>query len=165
MKKIAGIIIIALLAFGIQAFSQPSDDGDNNRIIKKLNLTKEQKIDANKIKVDMEKQLIAQKAKMETARLELREILNADSPDKSDIEKKLSEIADLEVQTQMIRVDSWFSINTILTPEQQKVWGKALVAGPAMKHDVMDRNEHKPMTKSRAKKQMEKNEEMNKPNQ
>jgi Spy/CpxP family protein refolding chaperone len=163
MKRITGIVIIALLAFGIQAFSQPSDDGDNNRIIKKLNLTKEQKIDANKIKVDMEKQLIAQKAKIETARLELREIFKEDSPDKSDIEKKLSEIADLEVQTHMIRVDSWFSVNTILTPEQQIVWRKALAADPAMKHEMMDRDERKPMMNNREKK-IEKSEEMNKPN-
>jgi Spy/CpxP family protein refolding chaperone len=161
MKRITEIVIIALLTLGIQAFSQPSDGKDYNRIIKKLNLTKEQKKDISKIKMDLEKQLIAQKAKMETARLELHEIFKEDSPDKSDIEKKLNDIADLEVQTHMIRVDSWFSVNRMLTPEQQIIWKKALVTGLAKKHTMMNRDEHKPMMKNREKK-MENSEETNK---
>jgi Spy/CpxP family protein refolding chaperone len=163
MKRITGIVIITLLTFGTQAFGQPVDGKDYNRIIKKLNLTKDQKKDISKIKMDLEKQLIAQKAKMETARLELHEIFKEDSPDKSAIEKKLNDIADLEVQSQMIRVDSWFSVNRILTLEQQKIWKKALITGLAKKHKMMNRDERKPMMNNREKK-MEKSEEMNKPN-
>jgi len=119
-----------------------------------LNLTAEQKKDANRIKVDLDKQLITQKAKIETARLELREICMADSPDKSDIEKKISDIADLEVQAHRIRVDSWFAINTILTPEQQKIWKKVLAEGPAMRHKMMNRDDHKKMMDQRERKEM-----------
>jgi len=162
MKKLTGIIIIALLTFGIQAYSQPADGRDYDRIIKRLKLTDEQKKDVNKIKVDMKKQLIDQKAKLQKARLELQEIFKVDSPDKSAIEKKLNEIADLEVQARMIKVDSWFAVNKLSTPEQQKIWKKALTDRPAMKHKMMNRDENRPMMKKEGKERMQKREEIKK---
>jgi Spy/CpxP family protein refolding chaperone len=164
MKKITGIIIIALLTFGMQAYSQPTGKDNLRDVVKKLKLTDEQKSNADKIKVDMEKQMIAQKAKVETAQLELQQLLKADNPDKSDIEKKMNEIAELKVQMYMIRINSWFAMNSILTPEQQKIWKKTLVEGAEMRHQMMDRDEHKPMMKNRGKKQMHENEEMEKTN-
>jgi Spy/CpxP family protein refolding chaperone len=164
MRKLGIFVTIAFLMVSASLYSQPTDCRDYNKIIKKLKLTEEQKKNVEKIKLDMKKQEIAQKAKIETARLELEQIFKAESPDKSDIEKKLNDIAELEVQMHMIKVDSWFTMNTILTPEQQKIWKEVLVAGPAMKHKMMNRDEHKPMMKNRGKEQMQKREEMSKPN-
>ncbi len=82
MKKLGVFITIALLMVSTSLHSQPVDGRDFNKIIKKMKLTGEQKRDANKIKVDFDKQLITQKAKIETARLELQQIFEADSPDK-----------------------------------------------------------------------------------
>jgi len=154
MKKLGLLVTIALVMVSASLYSQPAGGKDYGKILKKLNLTAEQKKDADRIKVDLDKQLITQKAKIETARLELREICMADSPDKSDIEKKISDIADLEAQAHMIRVDSWFAINTILTPEQQKVWKKVLVEGPAMRHKMMNRDDHKKMMNQGERKEM-----------
>jgi hypothetical protein len=61
----------------------------------KLKLTDVQKKDVEKIVFDAAKETIAQKAKVATAHLELRQLLKADSPDKNTIEKKINEIADL----------------------------------------------------------------------
>ncbi len=154
MKKLGLLITIALVMVSAGLYSQPAGGSDYGKILKKLNLTAEQKKDANRIKVDLDKQLITQKAKVETARLELREICMAESPDKSDIEKKIGDIANLEAQAHMIRVDSWFAINTILTPEQQKIWKKVLVEGPVMKHKMMNRDDHKKMMNKGERKEM-----------
>ncbi len=144
MKKIGVFIAAVLVMVSASLYSQPAEGKGSRKFIAQLKLTEEQKKDFDKIHVDMEKQEIAQKAKNETARVELRQLFKADTPDKSTIEKKLSEIANLEVQMHIIKIDSWFAINALLTPEQQKTWKKALEAGLAraekgMRHHGMEK--------------------------
>jgi Spy/CpxP family protein refolding chaperone len=123
-------------------YSQPAEGKGPHKFIAQLKLTEEQKKDFDKIHFDMEKQEIAQKAKNETARVELRQLFKADNPDKSTIEKKLNEIANLEVQMHMIKINSWFDVNKLLTQEQQKTWKKALEYGSEMKQRKMEMNHH-----------------------
>jgi len=104
------------------------------QMLGKLKLTDTQKKDVEKIVFDAAKETIAQKAKVATARLELRQLLKADSPDKNTIEKKINEIADLSAQIHVDHVDGWFAINKLLTPDQQKIWKHALAARPQMGH-------------------------------
>jgi len=136
MKKLGVFVVAALTIMSVSLYSQPVWGKGPHKIIEQLKLTEVQKKDFDKIHLEMEKQEIAQKAKNETARVELRQLLKADNPDKSAIEKKLNEIAGLEAQMHMIRIDYWFAINKLLTPEQQKTWKKALEAGPAMEQKM-----------------------------
>jgi Spy/CpxP family protein refolding chaperone len=104
------------------------------RILGKLKLTDAQKKDVDKILFDAAKQTIAQHAKVATARLELRQLFKVDSPDKNAIEKKINEIADLSSQIHINRVDGWFAVNKLLTPDQQKIWKHALADHSRMGH-------------------------------
>jgi len=147
MKRLVVVIATVLMVFGNQLYSQPDDAKQLHKFMGKLNLTDEQKKDVEKIHFDAEKQTIAQKAKEETARVELRQLLKADAPDKSAIEKKITNIADLEVQMHMIKINSWFAINKLLTPDQQKAWKNVLEYGPALqRHKMMKqmRNRYMP---------------------
>lgn len=137
MKKLGVFIITALVMVSTQLYSQPAKGKGFDKIIEKMKLTEEQKKDVDKIRLDMEKQEIAQKAKIETAQVDLRQLFKADNPEKSAIEKKLNEIAGFEAQMHMIKIDSWFIINKLLTSEQQKTWKKALEAGPTMRQKMM----------------------------
>ena len=67
---------------------------------------------------------------MATARLDLQKLMAADSPDKSSIEKKFNEIATLQTSLKMNHLNAWFENNKVLTPEQQKIWKKALAMAP-----------------------------------
>ncbi|MGA3288273.1 MAG: periplasmic heavy metal sensor [Bacteroidota bacterium] len=140
MKKLGVFVAAALVMVSAGLYSQPAEGKMRHKFMEQLKLTEEQKKDFDKIHVDMEKQEIAQKAKNETARVELRQLFKADSPDKSAIEKKMNEIADLEVQMHMIKINSWFDINKLLTQEQQKTWKKALEHGSEMEHRKMEMN-------------------------
>ncbi|HVN47521.1 MAG TPA: Spy/CpxP family protein refolding chaperone, partial [Bacteroidota bacterium] len=100
----------------------------------KLKLTDEQKKEIDKIVFDAEKQAIAQRAKVATARLELRQLFKADNPDKSAIEKKINEVTDLSTQLHINRVEGWFTINKLLTPDQQKIWKHVLAMHSPMGH-------------------------------
>jgi Spy/CpxP family protein refolding chaperone len=146
MKRFAVLIAAVLMVFATQMYSQPNRGKHIQKFMEKLNLTDEQKKDVDKIHVDAEKQTITQKAKEETARLELRQLLKADAPDKSAIEKKINDIADLRVQMHMIKINSWFAINKLLTPDQQKTWKKVLENAPAMRRQrMMNRMSGRPM--------------------
>jgi Spy/CpxP family protein refolding chaperone len=142
MKKLGIFIAAALVIASVSLYSQPAEGKGPRKFIEQLKLTDEQKKDFDKIHVDMEKQEIAQKAKNETARVELRQLFKADNPDKSAIEKKMNESAELEVQMHMIKINSWFDINKLLTPEQQKTWKKALEYGSEMEHGKMEMSHH-----------------------
>jgi Spy/CpxP family protein refolding chaperone len=132
MKRLAVLMAAAVMVLGTQLYSQPNEAKQIQKLMGKLNLTDEQKKDVEKIHFDAEKQTIAQKAKVETARVELQQLLKADAPEKSAIEKKISEMADLKVQMHMIKINSWFAINKLLTPDQQKTWKKVLEHGLAL---------------------------------
>lgn len=92
----------------------------------KLNLTDTQKDQFEKISFDAKKKQIEIRAKLETARLELRRLIGADAFDKSAVEKKLTEIAGLEVQMKMNHFNAWSEKNKALTPEQQKIFKNTL---------------------------------------
>ena len=147
MKKITVLITMLMFAFSTLALSQPDDAKRIQKFMGKMNLTDVQKKDVEKIHVDALKQTIAQKAKLATARVELQQILKSDSPDKAAIEKKINEMADLGVQLHMIKVNSWFAVNKLLTADQQKTWKIVLERGPALqRHRMMGRlrGEHMP---------------------
>jgi Spy/CpxP family protein refolding chaperone len=142
MKKLGVFVAVALVMVSTSLYSQPAEGKGYQKVIAKLNLTEEQKKSVDNIRLDMEKQEITQKAKNETARVELRQLFKADNPDKSAIEKKVNEIADIEVQMHMIKINSWFDINKLLTQEQQKTWKKVLEHGSEMKQRKMEMNRH-----------------------
>jgi len=98
-----------------------------------MKLTDQQKKQVEQMRFDMEKQLVGVRAKMQTARLDLRQLLAADNPDKAAIETKMGEISQVALQVHSIRLNEWFEVNKILNPDQQKVWKEML------KHPLRDR--------------------------
>jgi len=131
MKRISIITAVLVLVFSAQLLSQPENPRALKKVMDKLNLTEVQKKDVEKIRVDMEKQAVSVRASLATTKIDLRQLFKADPPDKSAIEKKLNEIADLSVQLHMNRINAWFAVNKLLTPEQQKTWKKVLENAPA----------------------------------
>ena len=96
------------------------------RMVESLKLSDSQKKDFENLNTDFAKQRVEQQAKIKVAGIELHSLLQADAPDRSAIQKKVGEISDLQAQNRMLRVDHWFAINKILTPDQQKIWKDVL---------------------------------------
>jgi Spy/CpxP family protein refolding chaperone len=133
MKGILAFMLASMLLVGTgSALAQPPTDEDmpqaphEKPLIGRLNLNEQQSKQVEQLRFDMQKQLIGVRAKQQTARLELRQLLAADSPDKAAIEKKMNEIAQIRIQKESIRLDHWFQVDKLLTPDQQKVWKEAL---------------------------------------
>ncbi len=102
-------------------------------LMEKLNLTDAQKKQLDAMRTEMQKKSVEVRGKIQLARIDLRDLMHADDPDRTAIRKKLDEIASLRTQQQLARIDHWFDVRKILTPEQQKIW-KSDLRGLMMDH-------------------------------
>ena len=85
-----------------------------------LGLTDDQATRLRQITVETEKAAIKTKADLAVRGIELRELLQADNPDRDTVMKKVQEVSDLTGQLMQQHVQALLSAKTILTPEQQK---------------------------------------------
>jgi hypothetical protein len=82
-------------------------------------------------------------ARVHTSMTKLRQLQKAESADKSALEKKSNEVADLLAQNKIIGLNQWFAVNGMLNADQQKVW-KTVLANPlrgkeTLKYRIMQR--------------------------
>lgn len=124
MKKYFAGVMVALLLVGSVVYSQPRRAGGWQSCLSELKLTTEQQTQISKLQSQFQKEAVDDRAKIAKARIELRDLFNADKTDRAAIEKKLREISDLTLAMKLKRLDHWEAINKVLTPEQQKEWKK-----------------------------------------
>ncbi|MCX6135257.1 MAG: periplasmic heavy metal sensor [Ignavibacteriales bacterium] len=130
MKKVLIAVSLLLLplclSFAQERLNRPNSSTDNrDRFVRLLKLTDEQKKSIESLRFELGKRSVDQQARGKTARLELAEMFKAEQPNQAAIQKKLAEISQLQSVQRVLRVDHWFAVNKLLTPEQQKIWKKA----------------------------------------
>ncbi|MBI1983764.1 MAG: Spy/CpxP family protein refolding chaperone [Acidobacteria bacterium] len=136
---IGAVAMLGLLSLGAVARIQSADRGpamrerfghrgearmmsllDNERIRAALGLTDEQSNRLRQILVESQKSSLKLRADLGVRRIELRELMRVEKPDRDAVMKKVQEISDLRGQMMKQRVDSLLASKTILTPEQQQ---------------------------------------------
>jgi Spy/CpxP family protein refolding chaperone len=129
MKEISLFGCLLLLALSVSLsqdrMNPPNRPNPRARVLRELKLSDDQKKTIENLRFEMSKKAVEQQAQMKTARLELAELFKADQPNQSAIQKKLGEISQFQSQQRLLRVDHWFAVNKLLTPDQQKIWKKA----------------------------------------
>jgi Spy/CpxP family protein refolding chaperone len=102
---------------------QPQGRGEGQeRLMRKLDLKEDQRTKVKAFRSQLRKDQIALRAKIQTLRVELRDLFDAGKPDKVATEAKVGEITKLQGDLKEKMVGFWFDVNSILTPEQQKIW-------------------------------------------
>ncbi|MBI2428674.1 MAG: periplasmic heavy metal sensor [Ignavibacteriales bacterium] len=148
-------MLVALLLFTASfAFANPNNPPDRPQrmqLMEDLKLTDAQKDQFEKISYETEKKQIELRSKLESAQLDVRRLMDADNPDKTAIEKKFNDIASAQTAMKMNHFNGWFEKNKVLTPEQQKIWKKAMHQRMKMSHRAMRevKNERMPMMERR----------------
>jgi len=147
-KKLAALFMIAAaVSF---SFAQPGlgpgpNAGPNARSMRqemkaKLNLTEAQETQMQKLRFDLEKKQTTVQSKIKLLRIDMKELLAGENPEKNAIEKKMKEVSDLQLQEKLNVLDHMFTVKGILTPEQQKIWKQHMKQmGPEMKERMMGR--------------------------
>lgn len=129
--KMLTIALSLLVAGGAALAQQPGRRATMNwsrhpMLFAQLKLTDQQKSEAKKVWFDLAQKQIDARAKLQHARLDYHELASAQKPDQKALNSKIQEMADLRAQLAQNKLDAWFSVNKLLTPEQQKVWQKVL---------------------------------------
>ena len=91
-------------------------------IFAKLKLTDEQKTQFKDLRFETMKKEIDLRSKLALSNLELGRLVSAEDPDKDAIQKKITEIAASKTALALNKLNGWFDVNKILTPDQQKIW-------------------------------------------
>lgn len=128
MKRISFLMAaVTVLCFGM-AFAQPGpppaadfDEPDFSRgeMAEKLGLSAEQREQIRKTVMETRKKNIEAEAKTKIARIELHELLGADTPDQKKIDAKIVELSQLHEAVLRNRVSTMLAVQKILTPEQR----------------------------------------------
>lgn len=128
-SRLMGLAVLALA--GTLAFAQ---QGTGQRVVvekkvrgpekmdQMLNLTDEQEAKIEKLRGEMQRTMVQNRSKIQIARIDLRELMDADTPDRGAIEKKFKEISDLQVKQRMAMFDHRADVEKLLTPDQKKIW-------------------------------------------
>jgi Spy/CpxP family protein refolding chaperone len=122
-------VLLSALAFGQMAQGgrqRGAQPGMREEMMKKLNLTEQQQTQMRKLRADLEKKNIQTTSKIQLARIDMRELILAEKPDRPALEKKLREITELQHQMKVDRLDHMLAVNALLTPEQQKSWRQGM---------------------------------------
>lgn len=92
-----------------------------------LNLSEQQKTQMEKLRTELEKKQVTVQGKIAVLRVEMKELFQAENPDRGAIEKKMKEVSDLQHQMKVNGLDHMFAVKGILTPDQQKIWKKHML--------------------------------------
>lgn len=129
-SRLTGLAVLTLAACTL-AFAQ---QGAGQRVVVEkrvrgpekmdqlLNLTDEQEAKVEKLRGEMQRAMVQNRSRIQIARIDLRELMDADTPDRGAIEKKLKEISDLQVKQRMAMFDHHAEVEKLLTPDQKKIW-------------------------------------------
>jgi Spy/CpxP family protein refolding chaperone len=130
MRKIIFFLLVFILPVtgGAILQAQPDtqkarqDDASRKRICEKLDLSDAQKKQLGDMRTSMQRNAVQLHGKNALAKIDLRELLSTDEPDRNAIEKKLNEIAQLQTQQKLLRINHMLDMKKILTPEQLQKW-------------------------------------------
>lgn len=127
MKILSLLILLALAApLGAQPCCSDDDMPGNpprhEMLMDALKLSPDQQKQVDKLRSDHMKQQIATQAKIKAARIDLRDLMNDENPDRAKIEAKETEMTKLRGELRLSRTAFWFDVQKILKPEQQKIW-------------------------------------------
>jgi Spy/CpxP family protein refolding chaperone len=92
---------------------------DNPRVKEALGLSADQVGKLHALALNSEKASVQNRAQMETAQIELRELMRGENPDQSAIDRKIDELSALRGKMQKQHVDTMLAAKAVLTPEQR----------------------------------------------
>ncbi len=157
MKLRPIITALLLLTVSTLLFAQPDA---MQKTPKDLNLTDTQQEQFEKITFDMQKKQIELQAKLQTLKLEMNRLMNAEPLDRSAVEKKMNEIASQGIALRMNHLNAWAEKNKLLNADQQKIWKKMLKKRIRSMQSDGNMSRHQPMGRGMRGGKIERRQEM-----
>lgn len=103
----------------------------------KLNLTDEQETKMQKLRIELMKKQTQLRSRVQTLRLDSKELFLAEKVDRKGLESNVKAISDAQEQMKLNFVDHWFAVNAMLNADQQKIWKRhAMQMGERMREGM-----------------------------
>jgi Spy/CpxP family protein refolding chaperone len=124
MTRLLFPLLVLTFLFTASASAQPGRGfmGESLKRLEKLDLSSEQKNALKDAMREHRKKGIDLRAAVQKKRLDVKDIMDAEQPDRKRYEALNREIADVQLQQKMLLFDMRQSLMNILTPEQRKTW-------------------------------------------
>ncbi len=139
MTRTFTFIVSLLLVWTSIGLSQPgppdrSEDrmGRGQRLRDQLGLSEDQHAQMKQLHFDLEKKQAPLQTKIRLARIAMQEAMLVDKPDRNAIEKNMKVVSDVQLEMKMNRLDHWFKVYALLTPEQRQNWKEHFGEGRMM---------------------------------
>lgn len=121
MKMLAAVIGVSVLGAGVLLAQEPrraDRRSDRATMLAEAGLTDEQVTQIRKIHTEARNAAIQRRADMQLARIELRELMAADTLDEPRIAAKVKAISDLQARAFKERSDSLIAVRKLVSAEQ-----------------------------------------------
>lgn len=94
--------------------------GHRQDVMARLNLSDRQKEQIRDIRQENQRRMIPLNARLQEARLDLRQLLEAESPNRTRIDAAIDRMADLRAEAHKARLATHLEVRSLLTEEQRK---------------------------------------------
>jgi len=122
MKKalIPLVISLLLLIFVSSSFAQPGNLWKNKQLVKELGLSQKQVDKIKSVSLDTDKKMITLRADTELKELDLKELLDSDSPDEAKAVGLIKEIMKIKTDQKILKIKQMILVKKTLTKEQME---------------------------------------------
>jgi|GEM_PF-6024230 len=122
MKKalIPLVISLLLLIFVSSSFAQPGNLWKNKQLVKELGLSQKQVDKIKSASLDTDKKMITLRADTELKELDLKELLDSDSPDETKAVGLIKEIMKIKTDQKILKIKQIILVKKTLTKEQME---------------------------------------------
>ncbi len=127
----SSLIIAALFAFTLVGTSFAQGEmmhghrGQMNQLIKKLDLTQQQKDQMSDLKFKHQKEMIDLRAQLEKNLLDLKQVKSKDNFTHDELIDAVKKVNEDRNNIALSRADFLYNIYSQLTPQQKKIWKEA----------------------------------------
>ena len=115
-----GLLVVLVLALGPHDARAWDHAGHQGLVAAKLELTAEQKVELERLGLDLRKEQIKRRAAARVARIELGQLLSARELDDKAIAGKTRELVDAEAALTRARLEHRAAVARLLKPEQRE---------------------------------------------
>lgn len=117
-----GMLLLAVVAAVAQPMPQPQKRGFQRgaRMLRALNLTKEQRTKMMDMRLSMQREMIPLKSKMMTLRNDLKLEVTANNFNQGKVNRTIDQIANVRKQISLAMINHLRQVRNMLTPEQQQ---------------------------------------------
>lgn len=127
------VIFIFLIVTDVNAQKRREMRENQGRVHEQLNLTDQQKIKLDELRIKHQEQMIDFRAELDKARLEMQKLRKSDKLNRSDVINQTKKMSSIINKIAEARANHMMDMYEMLTDEQRKIWNDLKMDRPKLR--------------------------------